>query len=182
MKIIKYLAIILIGLLVTISTQYLTRILLSQKPAAVKTTVKKVPIIENGVKLYFSKHPESDNDPQKTFPVARKTTADDLPTFAIQQLLAGPSTSEEKAGYFVGSITLTGNSDCGSGDFTLNALENTSTLRFCRTASLTGIMSDAQLENDIKDTLLQFPGVKKVVILNKDDDCLFNLSGLNLCR
>lgn len=134
------------------------------------------------VKVFFSKHPESDNDPSKTFAVDRTTRDSGVGKFAVAQLLAGPTTSESAAGYFTPGLDLSGASDCGGQDFSLNISGGKATLQFCRASSLRGVVADGQLESELKDTLLQFPSVQKAVILNVQGDCLFNASGMNLCK
>jgi Sporulation and spore germination len=140
------------------------------------------------VKVYFSKHPESDNDPKAVFSVSRTSPDLGVAKYAIQQLVAGPTASEKAAGYFTElQGTPTGSSDCNGEDFTI-ALDNrgqipekgTATLRFCRSLMLPGEMSDARVGAEINATLTQFPTIKKVVVLVRDT-CLGDLSGLNLC-
>lgn len=133
------------------------------------------------VKVYFSKHPESDNDPSKTFALSR--TAPDAGTgkFAVTQLLAGPTSAEAAAGYFTPGLVLSGASTCGA-DFKLAITGGRATLQFCRASSLKGVVADGQLESELKATLLQFPSVQKVEILNQAGNCLFDASGQNACK
>lgn len=134
------------------------------------------------VKVYFSKHPESDNDPSKTFALSR--TAPDAGTgkFAVTQLLAGPTSAEAAAGYFTPGLELSGSSSCGGADFKLAIAGGRATLQFCRASSLKGVVADGQLESELKATLLQFPSVQKVEILNQAGNCLFDASGQNACK
>jgi hypothetical protein len=51
------------------------------------------------VKVYFTRHPDSDNDPTKVFALSRTsavtlTTTKDKATYALQQVLAGPTQAE----------------------------------------------------------------------------------------
>src|SRR5262245_21171857 len=55
-------------------------------PAATATPTPSIP-----VKTYFSKHPDSDTNPSKVFPVDRTAHSLAVATSATQQLLAGPT-------------------------------------------------------------------------------------------
>lgn len=134
------------------------------------------------VSIYFSKHPESDNDPSRTFPVKRTSPDAGVGRFAIAELLKQPSASEQSKGYFTTVKLRSGESTCNGADFTLGIENEVATLQFCKPFDHLGVMADGQAESEIKATLLQFPTVKKVIILNSRGDCEFNLSGQNLCR
>jgi hypothetical protein len=139
------------------------------------------PSTQYAVKAYFSKHPQSDNDPSAAFPVGRLSPDAGVSKFAVAQVLAGPTAAETQAGYFSPGITLTGNSTCG-GDFSINIAGGVATLQFCRTTALKGSVSDGQLNSELTATLKQFPNVTKVVILNQAGHCLFDASGRDLCK
>src|SRR5215468_3060447 len=57
------------------------------------------------VKVFFTRHPDSDNDPTKVFAVSRTvpptaTTTEDEATFALDQLLARPTQAEQAQGIY----------------------------------------------------------------------------------
>src|SRR2546430_2716395 len=52
------------------------------------------------VKVFFSKAPQSLNDPTAVFPVARVSTTIAVGSFAVQLLIAGPTLGEREIGYF----------------------------------------------------------------------------------
>lgn len=143
------------------------------------------------VKVYFSKHPASDDDFAAVFAVAR--TAPDLgvATYAVNQLIAGPTAAEKQVGYFTeltAAINKNDASSCGGADVTItlnmhgSTLEaGTATLQFCRTLSLPGEGADARIGMQLKATLTQFPTIKKAVILTKQGNCFGHPSGQNLC-
>jgi hypothetical protein len=135
------------------------------------------------LKVFFSKHPDSDNDPSKTFGVERISPDLGVGTFAVAELLKGPTDTEKNQGYFA-SARLRGGDDsiCDNRDFILTIDGTTATLRFCRQFDHVGVISDGQAESEIKATLTQFSNIKKVIILNKKSDCEFNLSDQNLCK
>ena len=133
------------------------------------------------VKVYFSKHPQSDNDPSATFAVSRLSSDPGVGKFAVSQLLSGPTSAETQAGFFTPGLAMSGNSTCG-GDFSLNIAGSTATLQFCRTTALKGVVADGQLQSELTDTLKQFSGVTKVIILNQASHCLFDASGQDLCK
>ncbi len=147
------------------------------------------------VLVYFSKHPASDNDVTTVFPVKRVSPTISVATYAMQQLLAGPSSSETAAGYYTelhGAIS--GASTCGGADFqiTLNTHVDphtgTSTTQngaavvaFCKTVSLPGDLSGGRIKTQITKSLTQFATVTSVQILTKDGHCFDDLSGQNNC-
>ncbi|MGH2391447.1 MAG: hypothetical protein ACRDIE_24900, partial [Chloroflexota bacterium] len=121
--------------------------------------------------------------------------ATDPEAFAIQLLIAGPTPSEHRAGYFseLNSL-LTGASACsapyptGGPDFTLrldrkgsSVARGTATLRFCRTLSSPGIGADVRVRAEIVATLTQFTRIKKVIILTKASHCFGDESGMDRC-
>ncbi|HEY1390818.1 MAG TPA: GerMN domain-containing protein [Ktedonobacterales bacterium] len=143
------------------------------------------------VLVYFSKNPDSYNDPTVVFPVHR--TAPDLgvATYAIQQLIAGPTSSEAADGYFTELSTVLqrgGVSSCGGPDFklTLNMRgttpeTGTATLQFCRQTASPGIGADARIKAEVEKTLTQFSNITKVVILLQIGHCFGDESGADLC-
>lgn len=141
------------------------------------------------VKVYFSRHPDSDNTPSAVFPVSRVSPTLGVATYAIQQLIAGPSATEHGAGYYTElSAALSGNSNCGGADFIITLdhrgpkLETgTATLQFCRTVQLPGDLSGPRITAEISATLKQFPNNKQVVILNSSGNCFDDLRGGNAC-
>lgn len=136
------------------------------------------------VSIFFSRHPESDDDPGRTFAVPRTAPNNDVINFAISELLQGPSVGERDDGYFATARirSATEPSTCDNRDFSISIQATVATLTFCRTFDHVGEISDGQAESELKATLLQFPSIKKVIILNSRGDCEFNLSGQNLCK
>lgn len=134
------------------------------------------------VKVYFSKHPESDDDPTKTFAVDRTSPTSGVGKYALEQLIAGPTAKERDAGYFSDVKLLDDSSNCDGADFSLIIKNGVATLEFCRTFDAVGTLSDGRANETIKATFLQFPTVKKVIILGKDGHCQFDLSGEDRCK
>lgn len=136
------------------------------------------------VKVYFSKHPESDSNVNAVFSVNRLSPSVAVGTYAIQQLIVGPSGAEQAAGFFTElGGSLTGTSNCGGADFqyTIDNASHTGTLRFCRTTQLAGDLVGARIKAEINATLTQFPNVTKVVILNSAGHCFDDMSGMDTC-
>ena len=143
------------------------------------------------VLVYFSKNPDSYNDSTAVFPIHRTSPTLGVATYAIQQLIAGPTPSEAATGYFTELSTVlqrTGASSCGGPDFkfTLNMRgatpeTGTATLQFCRQTASPGIGADARIKAEIEKTLTQFSNITKVVILLQDGQCFGDMSGANLC-
>lgn len=145
--------------------------------------------------VYFSRHPDSDSDPTAVFPVPRTVVVgnlvspSDIPAYAVEQLIGGPTTSEKQANYYTElTAALSGPSNCGGQDFTLKLNTHasrpetgTATLQFCRATMLPGDLSGPRIKAQITRTLTQFPGIQRVVILDKSGNCFDDLSGLNQC-
>jgi|SRR5665647_766576 len=149
----------------------------STKKAPEQTLPKTYP-----VGVYFSKRPDSDNDPSKVFAVSRTSPNLVVGKFAITELLKGPTGSESAQGYFTTAQLRSGESNCNGNDFILTIENSTATLKFCRVFNHLGVVADGQADSELKATLKQFSTVKKVIILNKDGNCEFDLSGMNLCK
>jgi spore germination protein GerM len=141
------------------------------------------------VKVYFSKSPDSENNFRAVYPVDRDAPTTAVATYAIQQLIAGPTSTEKNAGYYSElPKALNGPSSCSGADFTLTldkkgttAEPGTTTLKFCRTLTSGGIGTDARIHTEIEKTLQQFPTIKKVVILTNEGHCFGDESGMDRC-
>jgi hypothetical protein len=130
------------------------------------------------VKVYFSKHPESDNDPARVFAVTRQSPSLGVANFAVTETLKGPTAAEKTAGYFT---TVRLRNSTNAQDFRLSILNGTATLQFMKPFDHLGVVADGQASSELKASLLQFGSVKKVIILNYQGNCEFDLSGMNLC-
>lgn len=148
------------------------------------------------IKVFFSKAPDSlQTNSSAVFFVNRTSPTIAVATFSIQLLIAGPTLSEQQAGYFSELNTmLSGPSNCtgslpvGGPDFaiTLNKRgptpqTGTATIKFCRSILSGGIGADARVQAEITATLKQFSNIKEVVILTKDGHCFGDESGKDLC-
>ena len=159
------------------------------QPQLTPTATATVPGGPYPVKVYFSKHPDSDNDPRTVFAVQRQSPTLGVATYAIKQLIAGPSTAERAQGLYTPlPESLTGSSNCGGADFTITldhrgskAEAGTATLQFCRATSLAGDLTGLRITAEITSTLTQFSNIKRVVVLTKDGACFDDFSGQNAC-
>jgi FAD/FMN-containing dehydrogenase len=141
------------------------------------------------VKVYFSKHPASDENPTAVFPVRRLSPTRAVATFAIGQLLVGPTRAEARSGYYTALAGIFhGPSTCGRAAFRImlntrgKIVEHgTATLQFCRRTMIGGVGTAGRISSEISRTLTQFPSIKRVVILDYRGDCFSDLSGRNLC-
>lgn len=148
------------------------------------------------IEVFFSKAPDSlQTNANAVFPVNRTSPTIAVATFSIQLLIAGPTLSEQQAGYFSELNTmLSGPSNCtgslpvGGPDFviTLNhrgptPQTGTATIKFCRSLLSGGIGADARVQAEITTTLKQFSNIKEVVILTKDGHCFGDGSGKDFC-
>ncbi len=142
------------------------------------------------IKVYFSRLPQSNNDFNAVFSVKRVSPTSSVSTFSIQQLIAGPTTSEKAIGDESELKNhLTGPSNClASANFTLKlntkgsiSQAGTATLTLCRLFASAGIGTDARAMAEITATLKQFSSIKKIVVLTKDGHCFGDESGGDMC-
>lgn len=113
-------------------------------------------------------------------PVVRTTTNEGVARFAMNQLIAGPTSQERQSG-LTSAVRLQGQSNCWGEDFTLAIQQGTARIRFCRGVVSAGVGDDARASSAIRATLYQFPTVRSVVILDAAGNCLGDQSGMNLC-
>lgn len=171
----------------------------TSSPSTAATATATLPVSPTAggysVLVYFSKHPASDNDVTAVFPVNRVSPTLGVATYAMQQLIAGPSSSEGSAGYYTElHDALSGSSTCDGADvqITLNTHIDAHTgasskqngnavVAFCKAVSLPGDLSGGRIKTQITKTITQFGTISSVQILNKDGHCFDDLSGQNNC-
>jgi len=162
-------------------------------PAA--TVTVPAPTTAGGYKVlvYFSK--KSDATVNHVYSVNRVSPTAGVATYAMQQLIKGPSASETAAGYWTElTAALTGASNCGGADFQLipdqhidphtgvaSAQPKTWVMKFCKTTSLPGDLSGGRISTQITKTLTQFSTITTVQILNSAGHCFDDLSGQDNC-
>jgi hypothetical protein len=142
---------------------------------------------EHPVKVYFSKV----NSPNYNDVVAKDRTSptSEVETFAVEQLVAGPTQAEQNQGLFSQlHDSIKGPSNCAEHNFLLTPNkkgtaneQGTATLQFCRDIDSPGIGSDARIKAEVSTTLKQFSTIQKVVILLKNGHCLGDESGMDMC-
>jgi hypothetical protein len=139
----------------------------------------------HAVAVFFSKHPDSDTAPTKVFARSRISPTLAVATYAISQLIAGPTAAEKAQGYYTPlEGALSGASTCNGADFKITLNWNrthteagAATLQFCRRVLGLGDTGTAVAQNEITKTLTQFSTVSKVVIIRSDGTCFNDLVG-----
>lgn len=121
----------------------------------------------------------SDN-PEETITLGRATNRKDLPYFAIEELFKKPTQEEVSAFKIKNEIILEGESTCNN-DYSFSIIEGTATLKICKNIRNSGLMTDARILESIRKTLSQFENINKIVVLDKNNNCLGDLSGKNIC-
>lgn len=139
------------------------------------------------VKVFFSKHPDSDSDPTKVYAVNRVAPTSKVGTYALQQLIVGPSLTDAPGLYsqvknaLPGGTPAVGNDHCAAGTaFALTITAGVARMQFCTTTTSGGIGDDQRVETEIVTTLKQFPTVSTVKICTMDGDTFGNESGLKM--
>jgi hypothetical protein len=87
-------------------------------------------IPETVVKIYLA-NPSSFEDFQTLITVDRKTSETDLYTFALDQLILGPTSTEKTKGY-ISTFELTGASNCGGKDYAMTKSGTKISITFCK--------------------------------------------------
>jgi hypothetical protein len=145
------------------------------------------------IKVYFSNNPGA----MTVTPVSRVSPTSQVEEFSIQMLIAGPTSQERASGLFSElNDAFSGPSNCAGAlptdgpDFTLSLnmkgttpQQGTVTLKLCRPTLLPGEGTGFRIGAEIDATLKQFPGVKKVIILDTSGNCWsgVDLRGGNVC-
>ena len=153
------------------------------QPGATATsqpTAASVP--SHTIQVFFTKQPETGST-HKTFPVTRTTTDSDVATFAVAQLITGPTDAEKAAGYssaLQGRMGAKGGTTCdGSADFAIKmdargttAELGTLTVTLCKDPTFQGnYLAWSQSIDQLKDTVLHLPGAHAVVMLTSRNTC-----------
>lgn len=131
------------------------------------------------VKVYFPRNPRSQNDLSYVEPVWRQVASTNPIQIAVRQVVAGPTRAERRAGFTV-PIQLSGSSNCGD-DFRLAVVGDTAMLKFCRSVVSAGIGDDARIKSSLTATLKQFSSIRSVILLDRNGNCLGDMSGENRC-
>jgi hypothetical protein len=138
--------------------------------------------VEKEVSIFFGK-PSGVTDLTTLDSVTRSGTAEDPYSFALDDLIAGPTNTEKGDGY-TSTFTLSGTSNCSGSDYVLTKSKNVITVKFCKNIdwtsnpgteegdswagmSLSGMF---RVTSSIEKTL-KFDGVTSVVIRDKDNNC-----------
>lgn len=131
------------------------------------------------VQVFFPVFPAANDDFTQVAPVWRTTRGAGVARFAVEQLIAGPTATEQRQGLRP-VVAFQGSSTCRR-DFTLSISNGVARLQFCRQVISGGVGDDARLRSAIAATLQQFSTVNDVVILNPDGSCFGDMSGENRC-
>jgi hypothetical protein len=130
------------------------------------------------IQIYF---PEAGTEIfSEVAPVTRTTDRVDVVEYAVEQLLEGP-TAAEQARLRDPAVQPVGESICDGETFTVDLIEGTAIVQFCRDLIIGGIGDSAGFRQAILSTLTQFATVTQVVLLDKNGGCLFDASGNNDC-
>ncbi|MBN2015810.1 GerMN domain-containing protein [Candidatus Dojkabacteria bacterium] len=164
------------------------RTLTEAEKSELKPVLDSIEISQSTVSIYFA-NPASYEDFTTFAEVERFTTQTDLYSFALDQLIAGPTDVEEASGY-IATFELSGSSTCDGEDYTLEKDGNTITVEFCKDIVATfnpggegawaGITLSAEgraYEAIAKS--LKFDDVEKVVVKDKYGACFAVSAGTN---
>jgi hypothetical protein len=141
------------------------------------------------LKVYFSRHPISDTVYGAVAAVRRVSPTRGVATYAIRQLLLGPTAAEARAGYYTEfTLYYHGPSTCGPSGFTIRLNRRggiyergTATLQLCRRFGVPGLGASARMTAEVKATLRQFATIWRVVILTAYGTCFDDESGRETC-
>ena len=128
------------------------------------------------INIYFSKDPESFDDPLTLYPVIRELNGNDPISFAVSQLIAGPTNEDKENGLF-SELVLSGESNCQGMNFEYTVNSKVVTLQFCRKLELSGEMQGARIKEMIHRTLTEINNIEDVIILGQNGSDIFDLKG-----
>jgi hypothetical protein len=136
------------------------------------------PPVETATRVFFGRDPESLEDFTAVFPVGRGPLS---PLASVLELIQGPTLEEAQQGYRSElRLMLRGESNC-DGQVELSVADGTAVVRFCREVASAGIGQDARMASQVNATLLQFPSIKQVRLLDRTGRCLMDMSGMDQC-
>lgn len=136
--------------------------------------------------LYFRKFPEASDDFGYVEAVTRSTSRSDVATFLVEQYIIGPTAAEKATGLVSaftlddGALSFETPSDCGGDDFEILIESQVAVVRFCRFVSSIDD-AGAYVNVPLRATLEQFSTVDKVVVLDVENNCYNDASGINAC-
>lgn len=143
------------------------------------------------VKVFYSRSPASDANPAAVFPVTRTVATSGAMGAALEEIMKGPTTAEQAQGYYSalsGALALISTCSGQFRDFDLTydhrgatAESGTLTFQFCRRVDIRGDLDGPRIQAMIRQTAMQFSGIKDVVILNQEGNCFADLQGANAC-
>uniref|UniRef100_A0A7C5YYK1 GerMN domain-containing protein n=1 Tax=candidate division CPR3 bacterium TaxID=2268181 RepID=A0A7C5YYK1_UNCC3 len=147
---------------------------------------------EKIVDVYFSKDPASFDDPGIVVKVQRRTTEEDVYSFAVRQILNGPTDEERIRGYF-SPFSLKGSSNCGGYDFKWWKIGKTLKIQICRQIQEVmppegyagaSLKAQQRVLNVLHKTLVYGP-IEKLEIRDMNGNCYgkdADVDNLNTCE
>lgn len=125
------------------------------------------------VLVYFSRYGENGSSDSEVHSVERTVYQGQDPlSVAVEELIAGPDSTEKADGYF-GGIKLSGQSNCDNADYKITTDEQALTVRFCKDFNAESVTDTTLSQKQIQSTLSQLSGLQKITILDKNGKCLF---------
>jgi len=119
--------------------------------------------------------PLDQQDPQRTENVNRVTERTDPEVFAIEQWLAGPTGAEMAMG-LLRPVTLVNVGGCGGDQFVFSRDGGSVTVQLCGDAPSAGVGQDARTIASLEATLLPFPEIEHVALLDRTGWCVGDLN------
>ncbi len=140
------------------------------------------------VYIYFA-NPAESTDFETLVKTKRETANDDLYSFAVDELIKGPNDKEKDLGY-IPTFILSGESNCGDNNYTIEIHGNVINVKFCKdiyfqqNPGLEGAWAGISLAGErraykaIESTLI-FNGINKVIVKDKYGACYAYSAGVN---
>lgn len=141
--------------------------------------------------IYFPKDRTSSSEPTELFPLQRRVSAQDKVAGIIGSYIVGITATELEQGYYLPSgdfeitnyqrLDLRGESNCEGKDFTVSTENSIVTVKFCKALMQSGVLADARVKSAMERSIKEATETEKVIFLNRDGDCMFDESGMNIC-
>jgi hypothetical protein len=134
---------------------------------------------ERTIDVFFAHMQKTADDFTAVLPLKRTTEREDIATFALEQLIIGPTAQEREQGYYTElNLQESPPSSCGGNDFRIKIEDGLALLQLCRFPEqfhTTG--GDARVISQVERTIKQFQTIDRVIMLDPELRCYGDRSG-----
>jgi hypothetical protein len=138
------------------------------------------------IDVYYFNQESFDNAEEDVYDaLPRTTTRLDVAAFGVEQIIEGPTASEQVSGVIPtfgivddgAQVEFTSTSNCDGADFKVTIVNKRATVQFCRTTFLLGDFTGGIVTGQISKTINQFTTVDMTRVLDLEGNCFGDLAG-----